>query len=122
MTNEKFTPGEWTAHLGIMEPTFVFIGKEDEYVDGETSVICELHHGIKKEHPGNGIMDFDQTEMRANARLIVAAPKMYERLKGVRCFLWTCLQYMQYTDSLYKQIEHQVKMMDEVLKEARGEE
>lgn len=83
MTNEKFTPGEWTAHLGIMEPTFVFIGKEDEYVDGETSVICELHHGIKKEHPGNGIMDFDQTEMRANAHLIAAAPEMYRALEDV---------------------------------------
>lgn len=48
MSDEKFTRGEWKAHLGIMEPTFVHIGKEDDYVDGETPVICELHHGIKK--------------------------------------------------------------------------
>ena len=110
---EKFTPGEWTAHLGIMEPTFVFIGKKDEYVDGETPVICELYHGIKKEHPGNGIMDFDQTEMRANARLIAAAPKMYEMLKyladGIR---WGGIQH---TDrSLAQKIEY-------LLKKARGD-
>ena len=73
MSNEKFTPGVWTAHLGIMEPTFVHTGKEDDYVDGETPVICELHHGIKKKHPGIGIMDFDHTEMNANAALIAAA-------------------------------------------------
>jgi hypothetical protein len=81
--SKTFTLGEWTAHLGIMEPTFVHIGKEDDYVDGETPVICELHHGIKKKSPCIGIMDFDHTEIRANAALIAAAPDMYLVLSGI---------------------------------------
>lgn len=81
---EKFTPGEWAAHLGIMEPTFVHIGKEENYIDGETPVICELHHGIKKRHPSNGEFDFDCSEMQANAHLIATAPKLYQMLKLAR--------------------------------------
>ena len=104
---KKFTPGEWTAHLGIMEPTFVFIGKEDEYVDGETPVICELHHGIKKEYPGNGIMDFDHTEMRANAALIAAAPELFE------C-VCDALSDLQMSEGMRRHFE-------EVLKKARGD-
>ena len=80
MSDEKFTPGEWTVHLGIMDPTFVYVGKEDDYVDGETPVICELHHGIKKRHPNTHCMDFDHTEINANAALIAAAPEMYAAL------------------------------------------
>jgi hypothetical protein len=83
MSNKEFTQGEWTAHLGIMEPTYIFIGKEDDYIDGETPVICELYHGIKKKHPCAGIMDFDHTEIRANAALIAAAPDMYRVLSGI---------------------------------------
>lgn len=86
MSDEKFTQGEWTAHLGIMEPTFVHIGKEEDYKDGETPVICELYHGIKKKHQDSSYLAFDSSEMEANAALIAAAPEMYrmlEQLHGV---------------------------------------
>lgn len=108
---EKFTPGEWRAE--IEDHSFCDTG---DYittfgiVTGKNQFIAECFDTGK----------INEEEAAANCHLIAAAPKMYERLKGVRCFLWTCLQYMQYTDSLYKQIEYQVKMMDEVLKEARG--
>ncbi len=108
MSKEKFTPGEWTAHLGIMEPTFVHIGKEDDYVDGETPVICELHHGIKKRHPDSVGFDFDHSEMRANAALISAAPEMYECV----CDALTDLEMSEGMRAHF----------EKVLKKARGEE
>ena len=105
---EKFTPGEWTAHLGIMGPTFVHIGKDDDYVDGETPVICELHHGIKKIHPDSVGFDFDSSEMKANAHLIAAAPEMYRMLEQLHGTL-------SKVPVLQREIE-------KVLKKARGEE
>lgn len=124
MSKEKFTPGEWTAHLGIMEPTFVHIGKDDDYVDGETTVICELHHGIKKRHPDSVGFDFDTSEMRANAALIAAAPEMYRLLyklcrKTSHCpycgSRLTGRKAMMYLDCEKCEINR-------VLKKARGEE
>ena len=115
MSNEKFTPGEWVAHLGIMEPTFVHTGKEDDYVDGETPVICELHHGIKKKHPGTCIMDFDHTEMNANAALIAASPDMYRVLSGI-CWEKSA-RICNYAPESCK-----VCAIRKALKKARGEE
>lgn len=37
---ERFTPGPWEAHAGIMEPDYVFIGDE-ENCDAENRVVCE---------------------------------------------------------------------------------
>ena len=108
MSVEKFTPGEWTAHLGIMEPTFVHIGKEEDYKDGETPVICELHYGIKKKHQDSFEFDFDHSEMRANAALIAAAPEMYRMLEQLH-------RVLKFFPILRRAIE-------EVLKRARGEE
>lgn len=77
MSNEKFTPGEWTAHLGIMEPTFVFVGREEDYDDEKTPIICELHFGIKKKYLGSRCLNMDDREKQANAHLIAAVPVMY---------------------------------------------
>ena len=111
MSDEKFTSGEWAAHLGIMEPTFVYVGKEDDYVEGETPVICELHHGIKKSQPNTHSMDFDHTEMNANATLISAAPEMYSALR------WQCV--------ICRLEDHETECdlcrIGDALKKARGE-
>ena len=112
--SEKFTQGEWNAHLGIMEPTFVFVGKEEDYVDGETPVICELHHGIKKRHPDSVGFDFDSSEMRANAALIASAPEMYRKLKTVLALCEGGLLRKTRCDILGSEIE-------QLLKKARGE-
>lgn len=115
MSKENFTQGEWVAHLGIMEPTFVHIGKEDDYVDGETPVICELHHGIKKRRPDSVGFDFDHSEIRANAHLIAAAPEMYRVLSGI-CGEKSarCCNYAPESCN--------VCSIRKVLKKARGEE
>ena len=121
---ERFTQGEWTAHIGIMEPTFVHTGKEDDYVDGETPVICELHHGIKKKHQKSVGFDFDSSEMRANAHLIAAAPEMLKMLDevgsdlavalastpGIECEVWQDI------------LKEDIQKICTVLKKARGEE
>lgn len=124
MSNEKFTQGEWTAHIGIMEPTYIFIGKEDDYVDGETPVVCELYHGIKKKHPCTGIMDFDHTEIQANAALIAAAPKMYEKLEEIRDILYALSLRLRRCNEK-KNAEQWMKEAIEIhkiLKKAGGEE
>lgn len=114
MSKEKFTQEEWRVHLGIMEPTFVHIGKEDDYVDGETPVICELHHGIKKRHSDSVGFDFDHSEMRANAALIAAAPEMYAKLKTVLALCEGNLLRKTNCDILGGEIAN-------LLKKARGE-
>lgn len=119
---EKFTQGEWTAHIGIMEPTYIFIGKEDDYVDGETPVICELHHGIKKKYPGSHTMDFDHTEMNANAALIAAAPKMYNRLKEVKSDFRALLFNPYISEHTKECIKIMIDHIEDDLKKARGEE
>lgn len=113
MSKEKFTQGEWKAHLGIMEPTFVHIGKEDDYVDGETPVICELHHGIKKRRPDSVGFDFDHSEIRANAHLIAAAPEMYALLSII--LSPTAMMSQQFRDERLR------TAIENVLKKARGE-
>jgi hypothetical protein len=123
MSKEKFTQGEWEAHLGIMEPTFVHIGKEDDYVDGETPVICELHHGIKKIHPDSVGFDFDHSEMRANANLIAAAPEMYAKLKEIQSLFYT-FSFRLLRCNETKNAEQWMKKSMEIQKllaEARGE-
>ena len=79
MSEEMFTPGEWTVHHGFMEPTFIHTAKkDDEYEDGKTPVICECYYGIKGLYP-----NFDHSELQANALLIAAAPEMYALLKMI---------------------------------------
>lgn len=79
MSEEKFTPGKWTVHHGLMEPTFIHTAaKDEEYEDGKTPVICECYHGIKGQYP-----NFDHSELQANANLIAAAPEMYALLKTI---------------------------------------
>ena len=116
---EKFTPGEWrTEDFNEWDIAGFFI------VDKEDSPIAKMcERFVMTPRPGSNFSQLVESkeEQEANAYLLTAAPKMYERLKGVRCFLWTCLQYEQYSDPLYKQIEHQVERIDEVLKEARGD-
>lgn len=108
MNEEKFTPGEWTVHLGIMEPTFVHIGKEEDYIDGVTPVIAELYHGIVKKFHKSTLIDMDDTEQKANAYLIASAPEMYRMLEALH-------KTLQSVPVLQKEIE-------KVLKKARGED
>lgn len=100
------------------------IGKEEDYKDGETPVICELHHGIKKKHPCTGIIDFDHTEMRANAALIAAAPDMLEMLDEVGSDLAVALASTPGIESEIWQdiLKEDIQKICAVLKKARGEE
>ena len=67
MSKEKFTPGPWHAHEGIMEPDYVYFG-EEEGCDEEGRVICEVYTRPK----GHFVCP--------DVALIAAAPEMYEAL------------------------------------------
>ena len=38
MSEAKFTKGEWEAHVGIMDPDFVYIGEEHIFSTKEAAV------------------------------------------------------------------------------------
>lgn len=61
---EKFTPGPWKAHAGIMEPDYVYIG-EEEHCDEENRVVCECFLRPRR------------LSQSADVHLIAAAPEMY---------------------------------------------
>lgn len=108
MREEMFASGKWDNIHFEKKPYDIekFMVYNQEF--GEIAIV-NFHVGSDGE-----------TE-KANAHLISVAPEMYQRLKGVRCFLWTMLQYESQFSVYYKQIEHQVKEIDKVLKKARGE-
>ena len=93
MTETKFTPGPWKAMLAGKELDSAFI------LDSNERAIASLYHEKN-----------NLKTMYSNARLIVAAPEMYEMLASIR----TTLKYMGYLPYLVKDI-------DLILSKARGE-
>ncbi len=71
MGTEKFTPGPWEA----------IDGKNLVWVDGPAHNVCDLYHT----HIGEDGNEFvSKHNAVANARLIAAAPDLYEALKVIR--------------------------------------
>ncbi len=71
MSNEKFTPGPWEALTDF--ETFD-IGTHNYMPEtGGHPMICNV----------NGYKGFTYEQRKANARLIAAAPEMYEVLKDI---------------------------------------
>ena len=91
MTNEKFTPGEWSVdieHHGVrIIPNIAWLGEKSS---------------------------MERQENIANAHLIAAAPEMYEKLKTVLALCEGGLLRKTRCDVLGNEIE-------ELLKKARGE-
>jgi hypothetical protein len=85
MADTKFTPGPW-HHIGEDDDDFV-VYAGDEYV---TNVGC--HSIAPVAFPDeNGVVAFDVLT-QANARLITAAPDLYEALKD-------CVEALSYTEA-----------------------
>jgi len=95
MTEPKFTPGPWNVKFHIVDD-MTFCVVEDE----SRKAICEVFS-----HEPNW-----EDEQEANARLLAAAPEMYEMLASIR----RTLKYMGYLPYLVKDI-------DLILRKARGE-
>ena len=95
MSDMKFTPGPWD--LG------------DECNSGAEVCIGETVATVGRDHWMTGNYVIERDEMRANARLIAAAPELYEMLDRI---------WHECSDDLsgFAQME-----IEKVLKKARGE-
>lgn len=112
MSNEKFTPGEWEVslkevHEGIFDHLEYHIWK-----CGENKLIAWFE-------------TWDETrfaESKANAALISAAPKMYQRLKSVKTDLWALSVNPAISVQTKECIDIIIKNIEGDLKKARGEQ
>lgn len=107
MADTKFTPGPW-HHIGEDDDDFV-VYAGDEYV---TNVGC--HSIAPVAFPDeNGVVAFDVLT-QANARLITAAPDLYEALQ-------LALEYWQHRQQRYSRHPVWVQRACLALAKARGE-
>ena len=90
----KHTQGKWE----IVEAT----AYHGFYIESLQGTVCDLYF----EHPSKKIVEFENAE--ANARLIAAAPLMYEALKNLRDtykILMEDCKYEATQDGLIKQMD-----------------
>lgn len=108
MTNKpNFTPGPWSVHHGIMEPTFVYVGDDE---DDTYSVVCDCYGMAEKKR--------SLPIMHANADLISSAPEMYTVLQHFADLINRANAGSE-TDDV--RIFEDVVLIEQVLKKARGE-
>lgn len=75
----KGTKGEWSSNK--IDPTRVWVEREN----GDNSCVC---HCDNQHYKGGVYVDINHNELKANAKLIAAAPDLLESLKN-------CLSLME---------------------------
>lgn len=103
MSKTKFTPGPWEAGKNPCMTT-VLDGKE-----GKTIYPKGSFYHIAWTNAENSDGDFDIKTALANASLIAAAPEMYEQLDF-------------FLDYIKKHFPERGKIIEKILKKARGKE
>ena len=107
MSTEKFTPGEW--HIWKDNSTIPFIFDKNGYA---VACMCGKQHDDRKTI--SSIEDYlYPEEVKANAALIAAAPKMYALLSVI--ISPTAMMSKQFRDQNLR------TAIESVLREARGE-
>lgn len=101
MNRPKFTPGPRETDFYNVEDQGVYMVK-----DSLNQAVCECF----TQYPFAGKPGITDDEAEANARLIAAAPELYEMLASIRA----TLKFMGYLPYLVKDI-------DLILSKARGE-
>lgn len=102
---EKFTPGEWEIEdQREMDTVYDYA-----IVDDDGWFIAHIENCTRLE------------EQEANAYLLAAAPKMYQRLQSVKTYLWALSVNPAISQHTKECIEIMIKNIEDDLKKARGE-
>ena len=117
MREEKFTPGPWKVGWEKNSLLFPFIWQENGYAIAK---MCgrPIDRLADIADPVNSLDDYaDQENVLANARLIAAAPEMYEFIRWIRSVQGQCA-IMKWRKFLPEILDK----ADEILRKAEGEE
>lgn len=86
VSRPTFTPGPWQYYTGKLRPQFATVIHEIQDTDGTAIISWGGFDGV----------DFSQEEIAANAKLIAAAPALYEALIALLPYLSTEAQLLDY--------------------------
>lgn len=99
ITEAKYTPGPWMHHISDVRGTLCVVAA-DTWICGEI---------------WNDVAPLPEREAKANARLIAAAPELFEALNLARRYMKTCL------GSSFWDGPNPYPIIDAALAKARGE-
>lgn len=105
---EKFTRGEWGI-VGSGDHGFVYITDNPQKEIQERHIICQVQTNSKH-------------STIANAALLAAAPRMYNRLKEVKSDFRALLFNPYISEHTKECIKVMIDHIEDDLKKARGEE